>query len=73
MGLGESEDDDIMGQELNRFKQELSPQNPEEVDVEDEPVPEVSDEKKQKIYAAYNSLVAKNIRNRQSLLIVYYT
>ena len=63
LGLGESEDDDVMGQELNRFKQEIQPQNPEEVGVEDEPIPEVSDEKKQKIYAAYNSLVVKNIRN----------
>jgi hypothetical protein len=60
LGLGESEDDDVVGQELNRFKQEINPQNPEEVDVEDEPVPEISDEKKQKIWAAYDSLVAKN-------------
>ena len=60
LGLGESEDDDVVGQELNRFKQEIEPQNPEEVGVEDEPVPEISDEKKQKIWAAYNSLVAKN-------------
>ena len=56
----ENEDDDVVGQEVNRFKQEIQPQNPEEVDVEDEPVPEVSPEKKDKIFAAYDSLTARN-------------
>jgi hypothetical protein len=59
----EAEDDDVMGQELNRFSQEIELQNPEEVGVDDEPVLEVSDEKKKQIYAAYDSLVEKNKNN----------
>ncbi len=58
--VAEQEDDDIVGQEVNRFKQEIQPQNPEEIDVDDEPVPEVSPEKKDKILAAYENLTARN-------------
>jgi hypothetical protein len=64
MGVGgvvENDEDDIMGQELNRASVEL--QNPDDVAVEDEPVPDVSPEKRDKILQAYDSLMAKNGRN----------
>jgi hypothetical protein len=56
-------DDDMQGQELQRFNQEINtPQNPEEVgtEVEDEPIPEATEEEKQKIWAACDAVIQKS-------------
>lgn len=57
-GVVENEDDDIVNQEIKRASVEL--QNPEDIAVDDEPTPEVSPEKRDKIYQAYDALVARN-------------
>ena len=54
-------EEEVMGQELKRFGQEVEPQNLDAVEVDDQPVPEVGEAEKEKIFTAYDSLVQKGI------------
>ena len=62
----DEDDDDIIGQEINRFNSmdfdDDDSEDEEPIEVDDEPEEEISDEKKELIWRAYNNVIEKSGR-----------
>lgn len=58
-GVVENEEDDVIGQEVNRFNQEVNPQY-SETDVEDDNLPEPSQEDVELFSNVYDALIKKS-------------
>lgn len=65
MSEGDYGEDDIVGQEIKRFNQEIGTDDVGAMDEpeDNEPVEEISEEKKKIILQAYDNLMAKNVKN----------